>query len=552
MTNHLYYGDNLSVLRESIGSESVDLIYLDPPFNSNAGYNVLFKAPDGSGSAAQIEAFDDTWHWNDSAEAAFADVLRSGNSAAAEMLRAMRGFLGENDMMAYLAMMAVRLLELHRVLKPTGSLYLHCDPTASHYLKILLDAVFGKEGFRSELIWKRTTAHSASKRWADVHDTLLFYSKSANYIWNKTYTDYEEKYKLRFRNVDPDGRRWMDDNLTAPGLRNGDSGADWRGYNPSDKGNHWKVPASEVVELIGADEAAKLSTTQKLEVLEQHGLIHWPKSGGFPRFKRTLGKGMLAQDLIADIPPLNSQAQERLGYPTQKPVALLERILNASSNPGDVVLDPFCGCGTTVHAAEKLGRQWIGIDVTHLAIGLIEKRLRDAFPTVRFTTHGVPQDIHAARDLAARGKYHEFEKWALSLIAAQPGNFGKKGADRGLDGRLYFGAKGTTLGIVSVKAGENVGVSMIRDLKGVLDRERAGVGVFLTLTDPTKPMIAEAASAGLHEEPGFAPVPRLQIVTVEQAMQLRERAVQLPARRDDAFKRAAREDAPHRQGALDL
>ena len=253
-----------------------------------------------------------------------------------------------------------------------------------------------------------------------------------------------------------------------------------------------------------------------------------------------------------DIDRLNQTAKERLGYPTQKPVALLERILNASSNPGDVVLDPFCGCGTTVHAAEKLGRQWIGIDVTHLAIGLIEKRLRDAFPSVQFTTHGVPQDIHAARDLAARGKYHEFEKWALSLIAAQPGNFGKKGADRGLDGRLYFGAKGTSLGIVSVKAGENVGVSMIRDLKCVIDRERAGVGVFLTLTEPTKPMITEAASAGLYEEPGFAPVPRLQIVTVERAMQLRERAVHLPARRDDTFKRAAREENTGRQGALDL
>lgn len=171
---------------------------------------------------------------------------------------------------------------------------------------------------------------------------------------------------------------------------------------------------------------------------------------------------------------------------------------------------------------------------------------------MQFTTHGAPQDIHAALDLAARGKYHEFEKWALSLIAAQPGNFGKKGADRGLDGRLYFGAKGTTLGIVSVKAGENVGVSMIRDLKGVIERERAGVGVFLTLTEPTKPMIAEAASAGLHEEPGFAPVPRLQIVTVEDAMRLRERAVQLPARRDDTFKRAAREENTGRQGALDL
>ncbi len=228
----------------------------------------------------------------------------------------------------------------------------------------------------------------------------------------------------------------------------------------------------------------------------------------------------------------------------------LECRSNASSNFGDVVLDPFCGCGTTVHAAEKLGRAWIGIDITHLAIGLIEKRLRDAFPSVAFTTHGVPQDIHAARDLAARGKYHEFEKWALSLIAAQPGNFGKKGADRGLDGRLYFGKTG--LGIVSVKAGDNLGVSMIRDLKGTMERERAGIGVFLTLTDPTKPMVAEAASAGQHEEPGFSPVPRLQIVTIADALRLRERAVQLPARRDDTFRRAAREDRPDSQGALDL
>ncbi len=215
-----------------------------------------------------------------------------------------------------------------------------------------------------------------------------------------------------------------------------------------------------------------------------------------------------------------------------------------------MVLDPFCGCGTTVHAAEKLGRQWIGIDVTHLAIGLIEKRLRDAFPSVQFTTHGVPQDLAGARDLAARGKYHEFEKWALSLIDAQPGNLGKKGADRGLDGRLYYGKTGH--GIVSVKAGENVGVSMIRDLKGVIEREKAGIGVFLTLTEPTKPMVTEAASAGLHEEPGFAPVPRLQIVTIEQAMSLRERAVHLPARREDTFKRAAREEDPTRQRALDL
>jgi site-specific DNA-methyltransferase (adenine-specific) len=254
---------------------------------------------------------------------------------------------------------------------------------------------------------------------------------------------------------------------------------------------------------------------------------------------------------------MGSKDGDRLGYPTQKPVALLERILNASSNPGDVVLDPFCGCGTTVHAAQKLGRQWIGIDVTHLAIGLIEKRLRDAFEGVQFQTHGVPQDLAGARDMAARGRedknyYFEFEKWALSLIAAQPGNLSKKGADKGIDGRIYFGAKSEGTAIVSVKAGDSIGVSMIRDLRGVLDREQAQVGVFLTLTEPTRPMIAEAAGAGQSELPGFAPVPRIQIVTIEQALALRDRAVRLPARRDDAFRKAAKEEDRGAQGALDL
>ena len=262
--------------------------------------------------------------------------------------------------------------------------------------------------------------------------------------------------------------------------------------------------------------------------------------------------------MIIDVPALNSQAQERLGYPTQKPVALLERILSASSNPGDVVLDPFCGCGTTVHAAQKLGRQWIGIDVTHLAIGLIEKRLRDAFAGVQFKTHGVPQDLAGARDLAGRGRedgnyYFEFEKWALSLIAAQPGNLSKKGADKGIDGNLYFGAKHEGRAIVSVKAGDKVGSAMIRDLRGVIEREGAQIGVFLTLTEPTRDMITEAAGAGQCSLPGLdAVVPRIQIVTIGQAMALRDRAVRLPALRQDSFKRAAREADGTRQKALDL
>ncbi|MFN4058809.1 MAG: site-specific DNA-methyltransferase [Roseinatronobacter sp.] len=456
MANHLYYGDNLRVLRESIRDDSVDLIYLDPPFNSNASYNVLFKGPEGTESAAQIEAFDDTWHWNDSAESAYADVMRAGNANASEMLRAMRTFLGENDMMAYLAMMAVRLLELHRALKPTGSIYLHCDPTASHYLKILLDAVFGKDKYRNETTWKRTSAHSDGGRYGRNTDIIFFYTKGAAWTWNNVYTPYDAKYVARFRNTDPDGRKWTDADATAKGLNGG-------GYEYKGVTSLWRYP---------------LATIQRLD---EEGRLHFTGKGGI-RLKRYLedGKGVPLQALWDDIPPINSQSAERLGYPTQKPVALLERILNASSNPGDVVLDPFCGCGTTVHAAQKLGRQWMGIDITHLAVGLIEKRLRDAFEGVQFTTYGVPQDIEAARDLAARGRsdkdyYFEFEKWALSLINAQPGNFSKKGADRGIDGNIYFGK--TNRALVSVKAGDNVGVGMIRDLRGTIERERADIGI---------------------------------------------------------------------------
>lgn len=542
MTNHLYYGDNLKVLRESIKDESVDLIYLDPPFNSNASYNVLFKGPSGNESAAQIEAFDDTWHWTDAAEEAFGEVLRSGNGNAAEMLRAMRTFLGENDMMAYLAMMAVRLLELHRVLKPTGSLYLHCDPTASHYLKILLDAVFGARNFRNEIIWQRSTGKSLmSVRLPTNHDVILSYAKTDEYTWNQEQlfvpydvSDLPAKTANKYRHRDSNGRLYRLDSLINPN---------------SNRPNL-------TYEFLGVTRVWRW-TRERMQKAYEDGIVVQTSPGRVPQMKRYLDEqeGLPISDVWTDIPPINSRAQERLGYPTQKPVALLERIVAASSNEGDVVLDPFCGCGTTVHAAEKLGRQWMGIDVTHLAIGLIEKRLRDAFEGVKFTTHGVPQDLSGARDLARRGRedknyYFEFEKWALSLIAAQPGNLSKKGADRGIDGNIYFGK--TSRAIVSVKAGDNVGVSMIRDLVGTIGREKAEIGVFLTLTPPTKNMVAEAAAAGQYEEDGFAPVPRVQIVTIEEALERRDRAVRLPARRDDAFRKAAREEDRGAQGSLDL
>lgn len=497
---------------------------------------MLFKGPAGNSSAAQIEAFDDTWHWNESAEAAFGDVMRSGNGNVAEMLRAMRSFLGDNDMMAYLTMMAVRLLELHRVLKDTGSLYLHCDPTASHYLKILLDAVFGAGNYGNEISWRRSNPKSLStKNFANCRDIIFRYAKSPKAIFYPQFGDHDPDYVAKaYRYSEPDGRKYR----LLPLL------------NPNDN------RPNLTYEFLGVTRVWRW-TKERMQQAYEDGIVVQLKPKAVPQYKKYLddSKGRTISNDWSDINPIG--LREELGYPTQKPVALLERILAASSNEGDTVLDPFCGCGTTVHAAQKMDRQWIGIDVTHLAIGLIEKRLRDAFPKVQFTTHGVPQDIAGARDMAGRGRgdknyYFEFEKWALSLIAAQPGNMGKKGADKGIDGRVYFGAKSEGTAIVSVKAGDNVGVAMIRDLRGVIERENAGVGIFLTLTEPTKPMVTEAAGAGQFQMEGFDPVPRIQIVTIEQAMELRDRALRLPARRDDAFKKAAVEKDTKSQGKLDL
>jgi DNA modification methylase len=441
MPNALYYGDNLAVLRESIKDESVDLIYLDPPFNSSASYNVLFKTPSGEGSAAQIEAFEDTWHWNESAECAFDEVVSGPHSDASIMLRAMRSALGENDMMAYLAMMAVRLIELHRVLKPTGSLYLHCDPTASHYLKIILDSIFTPVQFRNEIVWKRTFAHGGAGRWGDVHDVILFYTKSDKYTWGRTLQALDESYidsKYRFDDSRGQYRLVV---LTGPGSTKGPSGLPWRGYDPTSAGRHWAVPKTALKAIEDEGVTIPNGLHEQLELLYAHDFIRFPQkrdgSQGVPEFKMYLPKGQPVQDMIIDIPPINSQAQERLGYPTQKPVDLLERIVSASSNEGDLVLDPFCGCGTTVHAAQKLNRQWIGIDVTHLAIALVERRLKEAFPGIVYEVHGVPKDHAGARNLAERDKY-QFQMWITAKIGAQPYKGGKKGMDRGIDGYLHF------------------------------------------------------------------------------------------------------------------
>ena len=537
--NKLYYGDNLTVLKNTIDDGSVDLIYLDPPFNSQATYNVLFKSTAGEKFQARIEAFEDTWHWGDEAELAFDGVMTSGNSGAAEMLRAMRSFLKETDIMAYIAMMAVRLLELNRVMKPTGSLYLHCDPAASHYLKLVLDAIFGPTRFRNEIIWKRTSARSDSHRWNHIHDVLLFYSKSDKYTWNTQYTSYDEQYiGDSYGNHDAEGRPFKSDDLTAAGTRSGESGKPWRGIDPTSKGRHWALPRN-IIEPLGITGG---TVQERLEQIESSGRMLWPgKKGGVPRFKRYLDEmsGVAIQSIVSDIPPLSAQSAERLGYPTQKPLALLERIINASSKAGDIVLDPFCGCGTTIHASQKLKREWTGIDITHLAISLIEKRLKDAFPGIKYEIHGTPEDLDGARSLAERDKY-QFQWWAVSLVNAVPFGGKKKGADSGIDGLIYFKPEGknTEKAIVSVKGGDNVNVAMVRDLAHVVDRENAKIGVFITLADSTGPMRTEAVKCGYYETI-YGKYPKIQILTVRELFE--GKLPNIPLVDSATFKKAAKE-----------
>lgn len=532
--NVLYYGDNLDVLRRYIADESVDLVYLDPPFNSNATYNVLFAEQDGSRAAAQIQAFEDTWQWDQAAAAAWQEVVEGGGPVSRAM-QAFRTFLGDNNLLAYLAMMAPRLLELRRVLKNTGSIYLHCDPTASHYLKMLMDAIFGAVNFRSEIIWKRTNAKGlAFKSYPSNHDILLYYSKGPDFTWNRPYKPHDPEYIERFyRHRNPDGRRYTLGDLVNPN----------------------KNRPNLEYEFLGVRRVWRW-TKERMQKAYEDGRVVQSKPGAVPRLKRYLDEqeGVPVDSLWLDIPPIPAHAAERLGYPTQKPEALLDRIIKASSNEGDVVLDPFCGCGTAVAAAQKLNRRWIGIDVTHLAINLIKVRLEDSFgDEAKYDVVGEPVSAADAEALAQADPY-QFQWWALGLVGARPAE-GKKGADRGIDGRLYFhdeGPKGRTKQVIfSVKAGK-VTVSHVRDLRGVLEREDAEIGVLISMQEPTQAMSSEAAGAGFYDSQHWGRHPRLQLLTIEEL--LAGKQVSMPPTRDlRTFKKApkARKKA-HRDGKLPL
>ena len=458
--NLLYYGDNLQILHDYIKDETVDLIYLDPPFKSNQDYNVLFAEQNGSRSAAQIKAFKDTWRWDTTAAAAYRDIVERGGKPS-QVMQAFHTFLGETDMLAYLAMMAPRLVDLHRVLKPSGSIYLHCDQTASAHLRLLMDAVFGPNNFRNEIVWsyKRYTAVSA--RFQRLHDIILFYGKSDKTAWNEMREEY--------------------------GSKSGTADSHYK----QDKEGRW---------------------------------YRWQKRKGKEPYKIYLSEGRRMGD-VWEIPHINASSRERLGYPTQKPEALLERIIKASSKKGYIILDPFCGCGTTIAMAEKLNRHWIGIDITHLAIALMRHRIEDMFgEKIRMTYQvvGEPVSLPDAKTLAANDPY-QFQWWALELVGARPVEQ-KKGADKGIDGRLYFhdepdSSKAKTKQIIiSVKAG-HTGPTHVRDLRGVIERENAAIGVFICMQKPTKPMRTEAASGGFYKSPWQEePYPRLQILTIEELL----------------------------------
>ena len=527
MANTLYYGDNLKVLREYVADESVDLIYLDPPFNSNASYNVLFREKSGEDSPAQIKAFTDTWEWTLEAERTYdEEIIRNpiASPTVKDMITAFRGYIGDNAMMAYLVMMTPRLVELRRVLKSTGSIYLHCDPTASHYLKILMDTIFGAANFRNEITWKRTGSHGGSKRWGPIHDIILFYSFADEYLWNRIFQKYDDTYVKRYYRFEDDQGPYQLVSLTGTGIRSGDSGRPWRGINPTDVNRHWAVPSGALRRAFPNLDSKELSTQDKLDLLDKAGLISWPEKGTVPRQKRYLAEspGVPIQDIISDIRPIGAKAKERLGYPTQKPQALLERIIQASSNEGDVVLDPFCGCGTAIAAAENLNRRWLGIDVTHLAVALMKNRLKTAFnlaPGKDYEVLGEPVDVGSARALALEDRY-QFEFWAMSLLEARPREK-KKGADRGIDGVLHFidgPRRSAQKAIVQVKSGK-VSSPYIRDLKGTVEREKAALGLFITLEKPTRAMTTEAVNAGFY----FSNVwqknyPKIQIRTVGEML----------------------------------
>lgn len=525
--NKLFYGDNLTIM-QGMPLHSVDLIYLDPPFKSDQNYNLVYKTMTGKPVPEQAQAFCDTWEMDAEKEhlAKTMPVLMREKGIDDYYVEFWRLWMNalrytQPHLLAYLIYMVQRLLYMKTLLRSTGSIYLHCDPTASHYIKIMMDGIFGHQNFRNEIIWKRTSAHSSGRKYGAIHDVILFYSRSDKFTWNVQYGPYDKDYiEKEFRAEADSDRPVKYENLTGAGITKGRSGQPWRGVDPSASGRHWAIP-SRILRQFCIDE--KLSTQDKLEKLLAVGRIKINADGkplmrGLKTYLDEL-PGMPLQDIWTDVLRVGNTAKVRLGYPTQKPVELLKRIIEASSRENAVVFDPFCGCGTTVYAAQETGRNWIGCDVAILAIKLIREILGERYRLVEgkhFTVDGIPVSVEQAEELFKHDPF-QFQHWAVERIGGFPTQ--KKGADFGIDGRLYFETKDTLKSmIISVKGG-HIRPTDIRDLRGVLEREEgAELAGFISLQEPTKAMREEAAKAGMYNY-GNESYPRLQLLSIKEIVE---------------------------------
>ena len=533
--NRLFYGDCLTIMRE-MPLGSVDLVYLDPPFNSNRDYNAIYKDETGRPLPDQIDAFNDLWELSEERQRAIRmmPVLMRDYGVEDEVVEFWKIWMNalrntQPRLLAYLSYMTERLLPLRTIVKPTGSIYLHCDPTASHYIKVMMDGIFGHENFRNEIIWQRTQAHGRAKKWGPIHDTILFYTRSDNYVWNRVYQKYTEAYLGSHYRYNDDHGQYRLVTLDGPGVRKGSSGLPWRGVDPTPKGRHWEVPPDRALPdwFDHPPGYADMTVQDRLEILDAAGLIYWPPRGKFPQYKRYLSvsEGNPVQDVITDIDVINSRAEERLGYPTQKPLALMKRIIEASTNRGDVVFDPFCGCATTLEAAHVLGRKWVGIDIAIHAIKRVAKVRLEARLGLRenvdFVIQGIPHTAEGAQDLWERDK-HQFQKWAIEHIDGFVTS--RKTGDGGIDGRLYFSIpdqRGLASMVIEVKGGKNVDIAVVRSLRGTLERDSALMAGLIVMED-----LGERKTRNFEREMGALDdldvngvlYPRMQMLTVPEIL----------------------------------